>query len=97
MTLTKACIVENICHRTGFSKKRSAKIFETLLETMKQALESGEEVVIRGFGKFSVKNNNRRNGRNASTDKTSALDANRLVFFRCSSALKKKINEERTG
>ena len=93
MSLTKTCIVENICEKTGFSKKQSAEVLETLLETMKQTLESGDEILIRRFGKFSVIDNNGRKGRNPSISKELTLEALRVVTFRSSSVLIKKINE----
>ncbi len=94
MALTKACILENISNRTGFSKKRSAEVLETLLETIKQTLESGEEILVRRFGKFSVRDNNWRKGRNSSNSKEFPLDAIRVVTFKGSSVLIKKISEE---
>jgi integration host factor subunit alpha len=94
VTLTKTCIVENICERTGFSKNRSAKVLETLLETMKQTLESGDEILIRRFGKFSVGENNGRKGRNPSINKELTLGALRVVTFRSSAVLIKRINED---
>jgi integration host factor subunit alpha len=94
VTLTKTGIVENIYEKTGLSKKRSAEVLETLLETMKQTLESGDEILIRRFGKFSVMNNNGRRGRTPSICKELTLEALRVVVFKSSSVLLKKINEQ---
>ena len=55
MTLTKAQMVESVQNQTGFQKTRSSEIVETLLEIIKSTLESGEDVLISGFGKFCVK------------------------------------------
>ena len=55
MTITKAQIVEKIQAENGFSKKRSVQVVETLLDIMKTSLESGDDVLISGFGKFCVK------------------------------------------
>ena len=52
MALTKAQIVERIQSENGFSKKRSVQVVETLLDIMKTSLESGDDVLISGFGKF---------------------------------------------
>ena len=59
MTLTKADIVEKISVK-GLSRKESSEVVETLLEIMKKTLESGEDVLISGFGKFCVKDKRRR-------------------------------------
>ena len=52
--LTKAHIVEAIAERIGYTKNESKEIVETLLEIMKRTLESGEDILISGFGKFSI-------------------------------------------
>jgi integration host factor subunit alpha len=54
MTLTKAKIVEDLFGKNPFTKGESTRIIETLFEIMKQTLENGEEVLISGFGKFAV-------------------------------------------
>ena len=67
MTLTKANIVEAIAEQIGFPKNHSSEIVETLLELIKSALESGEDVLISNFGKFCVKEKRLRRGRNPAT------------------------------
>jgi len=64
MALTKAQIIEEISNRNGFTMKKSTELMESLLEILKSALESGEDVLISGFGKFCVKDKNARRGRN---------------------------------
>jgi integration host factor subunit alpha len=54
-TLTKAQIVENLFAKNIFTKGECAQIIEILFELVKQSLEDGEDVLISGFGKFSVK------------------------------------------
>ena len=60
MTLTKAHIVENLFAKNIFTKSECAEIVETLFEIVKKTLEEGEDVLISGFGKFSVKEKNQR-------------------------------------
>ena len=55
MTVTKAHIVENLFARNLFTKGESAQIIETLFELIKQSLQDGEDVLISGFGKYSVR------------------------------------------
>ena len=54
MALTKYAIVEKLQSDLGFSKTKSIDTFETLIELIKATLESGEDVLVSGFGKFSV-------------------------------------------
>jgi nucleoid DNA-binding protein len=63
-TLTKAQIVEAIAEQTGYPKNKSSEIVEILLEQIKKSLESDEDVLISGFGKFCVKEKKERRGQN---------------------------------
>ena len=91
MALTKSDIVARI-HDLGFTKKKSVDIVETLLEIIKGTLEKSEDVLISGFGKFCVKNKKQRRGRNPATGEDLLLRERRVVTFKCSGKLRKKIN-----
>jgi integration host factor subunit alpha len=56
-------------------------------------LESGDDVMISGFGKFCVKEKKKRQGRNPATGEDMILTPRRVVTFRCSGKLRAKINE----
>jgi integration host factor subunit alpha len=92
MALTKNDIIEDV-HQLGFTKKRSVEIIEELLEIIKSTLDSGEDVLISGFGKFCVKEKGARRGRNPATGEDLMLRARRVVTFKCSGKLRKLINE----
>jgi integration host factor subunit alpha len=84
MTLTKVDIVESIAEQNGFPKNKSSELIETLLEIIKKSLESGQDVLISGFGKFCVKEKRERRGRNPATGENMMLAPRRVVTFRCS-------------
>ena len=92
MALTKAEIIEAVQDNLDFSISRSTEVVETFIEIIKQTLEVGEDVLISGFGKFCVKQKNKRKGRNPSTGEEVILPARSVVTFRCSSKLRKRIN-----
>lgn len=92
MTLTKIQIVESIAKQNGYTKQASTDIVEILLEIIKRTLESGEDVLISGFGKFCVKAKKERRGRNPSTGGDMLLRPRRVVSFNCSGILREKIN-----
>ncbi len=92
MALTKAELARNLHACTGFSKEKSIKIVETTLELMKKQLEEGKDILISGFGKWSVRAKNPRRGRNPQTGKGLMVDARRVVTFRCSRKLKDDID-----
>lgn len=93
MTITKEKIIDSIYNQVGLSKNQSRRSVETLFEIMKQTLENGEDVLISGFGKFIVKGKSARRGRNPQTTQDLQLRARRVVVFKTSGALRKKINQ----
>jgi integration host factor subunit alpha len=92
MALTKDHIVNAVYNRLDIPKSKSIEVVESLLEIIKKALESGEDVLISGFGKFCVKEKRGRRGRNPQTAEEMMLRARRVVTFRCSGILRDKIN-----
>jgi integration host factor subunit alpha len=92
MSLTKNNIVEQIQAGLGFPKNQSVDITESLLELIKASLESGEDVLVSGFGKFCVNNKKKRKGRNPATGENLMLSARRVVTFKCSGKLRDKVN-----
>ena len=94
MALTKADIVQSIMDQIGFTKNQSSDVTETLLETIKRTLASGEDVLVSGFGKFCVNEKAERRGRNPATGDTMMLKPRRIVTFKVSGKLRKKINSK---
>ena len=92
MTLTKAHIVEAVAKQYGYPKNQSFDTVEILLELIKRNLESGEDVPVSGFGKFCVKEKHARKGRNPATGQSAMLPARRVVTFKCSGCLRKRVN-----
>lgn len=92
MTLTKANLIDTIAEANGFTKNRSIEVTETLIEIIKRTLESNEDVLVSGFGKFSVNEKNERRGRNPATGDDMTLRPRKVVTFKCSGKLRDKIN-----
>jgi integration host factor subunit alpha len=92
MALTKNFIVEQIKNGLGFPKNKSIDITETLLEIIKSSLESDDDLLVSGFGKFCVKKKNKRKGRNPATGDELMLEPRRVVTFKCSCKLRDKVN-----
>jgi len=92
MTLTKQDLIDAVYEQVAIPKYQSTRLVESLLDIIKKTLESGEDVLISGFGKFCVKAKKERTGRNPETGKELILRARRVVVFQCSGILRKKIN-----
>ena len=92
MTLIKEAITKSVFDRLDLSKAASAMAVEATFEIIKKTLEAGEDVLIRGFGKFCVKDKGRRRGRNPATSEDRMLAERRVVTFKCSPVLKRNLN-----
>jgi integration host factor subunit alpha len=92
MALTKNDIVARLQAELGLPKSKSIEITECLLEQIKASLETGDDVLVTGFGKFCVKDKNARRGRNPATGEDAILPPRRVVTFKCSGKLRKRIN-----
>ena len=91
MALTKSDIVASV-HDLGLTKKKSVEVIESLLEIIKRSLESSEDVLVSGFGKFCVKDKTKRRGRNPATGEELMLRGRKVVTFKCSGKLRHKID-----
>jgi integration host factor subunit alpha len=92
MSVTKEHIIKSIQNRLDLPKTKSTQLVDSLLEIIKNSLENGDDVLISGFGKFCVQDNNGRR-RNPAYREDLMLESSRVVIFKCSGVLKDKINE----
>ncbi len=92
MALTKTTIIEKISEKTNLPPSQAKEIIEHLLEIMKSALASVEDIMISGFGKFQVNEKAARKGRNPATGASMVLDKRRVVTFKLAGGLRGKVN-----
>ena len=92
MALTKEKIIDQIYEDTQLSKSRAREVMETTLNLIKDSLCNKEDVLLSGFGKFVVKAKSTRRGRNPQTKTDMQLSARRVVVFKTSGVLRKRIN-----
>jgi integration host factor subunit alpha len=92
MTLTKEHIRQSMEDKLFFSRFESSRLIDSIMEIIKRTLESGEDVLISGFGKFAVRGKLARRGRNPKTGQDLALEPRKVVSFKCSRRLRDKIN-----
>ena len=77
----------------GLGRQESRQIVEKLLKIMKDTLSQGDDLLISGFGKFSVRQKKARQGRNPQTKESIILSARKVLVFKPSGVLRKRINE----
>jgi integration host factor subunit alpha len=92
MTMTKIDITGSVNDQLGIPKKDAVRIVDSLFEIVKDDLAKGRDVMISGFGKWSVRSKKQRKGRNPQTGEALTIDARRVVTFKPSNVLRDAIN-----
>ncbi|GGA06326.1 integration host factor subunit alpha [Blastomonas marina] len=92
-TLTRADICEAVHKKTGYPKSESQQLVEDVLDLMTEALISGENVKISGFGTFLLRDKAERVGRNPKTGVEVPITPRRVLIFRASQALRDKVSK----
>ena len=92
MSLRKIDIIESVYEQLGIPKKDCVSIVESLFEIIKDDLAKGKDVMISGFGKWTVKSKKKRRGRNPQTGADLTIDARKVVTFKSSAVLRDKLN-----
>ena len=93
MALTKEKLITHLETQLGMGRQESRTVVERLLKIMKDTLSQGEDLLISGFGKFSVRQKKARRGRNPQTKESMTLAARKVLVFKASGVLRKRINE----
>lgn len=81
-TLTKADMVEHLFEELGLNKREAKDLVEMFFEEVRDALETGKNVKLSGFGNFMLRDKTQRPGRNPKTGEEIPVTARRVVTFR---------------
>ena len=93
VNLTKKEIVNSIYMQIGFSKVISENLLEDFFNVILEGLKKNEKVKIAKFGTFILRDKNSRVGRNPKTKEIKVISKRKVVLFKPSKELKKKINQ----
>ncbi len=91
-TLTRADLSEAVYHEIGLSRSESAQLVEQVLDTMSEAIVSGQNVKVSSFGSFIIRKKGGRIGRNPKTGQEVPIEPRRVLTFRPSQILRDRIN-----
>ena len=80
--MTKADIVTKISDRIGVEKIETQAVVEQFMKEVKNSLETGENVYLRGFGSFIIKTRAEKKGRNISKNTTISIPAQNIPAFK---------------
>lgn len=91
MALTKAEMAEKLYEELGLNKREAKEIVECFFTEISEALESGRQVKLSGFGNFDLRSKNERPGRNPKTGEEIPISARRVVTFKPGQKLKARV------
>lgn len=91
--MNKSELVDAIASGSGLTKADASRVLETFTTAVTDALRSGDQVVIPGFGSFSTGNRAARTGRNPQTGKVIQIKASRVAKFKAGKNLKEAVQE----
>jgi integration host factor subunit beta len=91
-TMNKAELITKVSEKANVTQKVAKVIVDTLFDGMKESLEKGERIEIRGFGSFVVRNYGGYKGRNPKTGEIVDVPPKKLPFFKVGKELKEMVN-----
>jgi DNA-binding protein HU-beta len=93
--MNKSELVEAIHKDIGLSKADSARAIDSFLGTVTKALKKGDEVILTGFGKFSVVKRAARQGVNPQTGEKVKIKASKAPKFSAGATLKQAVHPKK--
>jgi nucleoid DNA-binding protein len=91
--MTKADLVEEVSGKTGLTRTDVAVVVDAFLEAVKKSLESGNNIEIRGFGTFKIKQRKARKARNPRTGEEVPVPDRKVPVFKPSNEFKTLITK----
>lgn len=91
MSLTKADIADRLFEEVGLNKREAKEFVDAYFETIRMALEEGDNVKLSGFGNFQLREKKQRPGRNPKTGEEIPISARRVVTFRPGQKLRSRV------
>ena len=92
MAITKEKLTILLQDRLGISRQESRQLVERVFKIMKDTLTQGEDLLVSGFGKFSVRQKKARRGRNPQTKENLTISARKVVVFKASGVLRQRLS-----
>lgn len=92
--MTKADIVAEIVEKTGLDKADVQLTVESFMKEVKDSLENGNNVYLRGFGSFIIKKRAQKTGRNISKNTTIVIPAHNIPSFKPAKVFMEGVKEK---
>ena len=92
--LTKAEMADHLSELTSLNRREAKQMVELFFDEISQALISGEQVKLSGFGNFELRDKRQRPGRNPKTGEEIPISARRVVTFRAGQKFRQRVGNE---
>lgn len=93
--MTKADIVKQIAERTGVEREVVSSIVENFMEQIRLSMIHGENIYLRGFGTFLLKQRAEKVARNISKNTTIVVPAHTVPAFKPSPEFVKAVDDNK--
>jgi DNA-binding protein HU-beta len=90
--VSKKDLINKISEKSNLTKKDAEAALTAFIESVEEALASGDKVQIIGFGSFEVRDRAAREGRNPKTKEKIQIPASKAPAFKAAKDLKAKVN-----
>ncbi len=91
--MTRSVLVDKVAEKVeGLTRKQTEIVIETIFDSIKETLQKGDKVEIRGFGNFRLKSRNARKARNPKTGESVDVPAKKVLHFKVGKELKELLN-----
>ncbi len=91
--MNKAELVSKMAEKSALTKKDAELALNAFMESVEEALETGDKVQLVGFGTFDVRERKPRQGRNPrNPEQVIDIPASKAPVFKAGKTLKEKIN-----
>ena len=92
--MNKANLIKQVSEKTNIELKAAKVVVNTIFDSMRETLEKGDGIEIRGFGSFVVRQYGAYKGRNPKTGKTVDVRPKKLPYFKVGKEMKELVNTE---
>ncbi|PHM40047.1 DNA-binding protein HU [Xenorhabdus mauleonii] len=90
--MNKSQLIDKIAADANISKAAAGRVVDAFISSVSEALKSGDDVALVGFGTFTVRERAARTGRNPQTGKEIKIAAAKVPAFRAGKGLKDAVN-----
>ena len=94
--MNKNNLIKRLSEKTKIQAREARVIVDNIFNTMKESLEKGERIEVRGFGSFVMRQYGRYKGRNPKTGKIVDVPPKKLPYFKVGRRLKDLVNKQVT-